>query len=140
VRDEQRLICDRAADASRCDDVLAFIHDLGATFGPNKIDLDAWRTAPIWLDRFACTVSMKTMPYDGGTFPDAQISEAGRALLARQLKRLSDAQITALFAGARIAGFRGGEAGRLAAWTAAFKARVDDIVQAGPCPPGPGST
>lgn len=112
----------------------AYIHDLGATFGPNKLDLDNWRRVPVWADRAACAVSMRTLPYGGGTFPDATISEAGRRLLARQLEALNERQLTALFRAARFSEFRrdAGSA-NLTAWVQAFQEKVRSIREAGPC-------
>lgn len=103
----------------------AYIHDLGATFGPNKRSLSGWRGAAIWSDPATCTVSMKTMPYHGSTFPDARISEPGRRLLLRQLTALRDDQIAALFAAARF--------DDVSAWVRAFQEKVRQIAAAGPC-------
>ena len=79
----QRLMCasPSAPDGAPCARPFAYIHDLGATFGPNKVELDRWSKAPIWADRERCTVSMRQFPYGGATFADAQISEAGRRLI-----------------------------------------------------------
>ena len=46
------------------------IQDVGSEFGPKKADLDEWKSRPVWLDAATCTVSMKGMPYNGGTFED----------------------------------------------------------------------
>ena len=51
---------------------------------------------------------MRQFPYDGGTFPDTQISEAGRRLIAQQLARLTERQLVALFTAARFPEFHGG--------------------------------
>ena len=121
----QRLVCLPSADdpAGGCAHPFAIVQDLGATFGPLKMALDHWEATPIWADAPRCLVSMKRFPYDGGTFADVQISEAGRALIARQLTSLRDDQITALFVGARFFSYFGG-AGRDAdtrAWVQAFR-------------------
>src|SRR6185295_8017982 len=52
----QRLMClsPSTPDAGPCGRPFAYIHDLGATFGPNKINLDHWSKAPIWSDRARC--------------------------------------------------------------------------------------
>ena len=49
----QRLVCLAPAPAapSTCPRPFALINDLGATFGPNKLDLDRWRELPVWTDR-----------------------------------------------------------------------------------------
>ena len=91
----------RAIGPARCARPFALINDLGATFGPNKVELAHWQATPIWTDRARCIVSMRQFPYSGGTFSDTAISEAGRQLIARQLTALSAAQIEALFASAR---------------------------------------
>lgn len=113
----------------------AYIHDLGATFGPNKLDLEGWRATPVWSDRAHCVVSMKALPYSGGTFPDARISEAGRRLLVRQLAAVSDDQLRALFTAARFSEFFDGqgEAGNVNAWVSAFREKARQIAEAGPC-------
>ena len=79
---------------------------------------------------------MKDMPYDGGTHPDAIISEAGRALVARQLGALSELQITDLFEAAHFDTFRGWHlrAWPTREWARAFRAKVEEIRSAGPCP------
>src|SRR4051812_8133551 len=73
----QRLVClaPAPADTSPCPRPFALIDDLGATFGPNKVDLDHWKAVPIWIDRARCIVSMRDVPYGGSTFPDAAISD-----------------------------------------------------------------
>jgi hypothetical protein len=124
----QRLVClDVNGDpAHHCEHPFAMIHDLGATFGPNKVDLAAWRAAPIWSDATQCTVSMRQFPYDGGTFPDAHISESGRRLLLRELETISGPDARAWLESAR---FRNSDG-----WTAAFLEKVRQIRNAGPCP------
>jgi hypothetical protein len=133
----QRLVClSPIVDGQTCPRPFAFIHDLGATFGPEKIDLERWEAAHIWADAKQCRVSMKDMPYDGGTLPDAEISEEGRALALRQLGALSESQITDLFEAAHFDTFRGWhlKAWPISAWTRAFRAKVEEIRLAGPCP------
>ena len=124
----QRLVCLAPAPSAPtpCPRPFALINDLGATFGPNKVDLDHWKAAPIWSDRARCTVSMDQFPYSGSTFYVTTISEAGRQLLARQLTALSEGQILALFSAAHFPDERG--------WTAAFRDRVRRIADGPPCP------
>lgn len=143
--DNQRLIC--ASDTSNgtsgegrdaaasCAEPFAFIHDLGATFGPNKLDFDGWKHAPIWTDRARCVVSMRRFPYSGGTFRDSRISEAGRQLLLRQLARLDDRDLAGLFRAARFPEFHGGRgAGAdVGAWVQVFRDKGREISEAGPC-------
>ena len=133
----QRLVClsPPATTPEACARPFAQINDLGATFGPNKMDLEHWKAVPIWTDRAACTVSMRQFPYSGGTFPDTNISETGRQLIARELTALTEPQITSLFAGARFREFSGGSGPGAdpRAWTAAFLDKVRQIASGGPC-------
>jgi len=122
----QRLVCVAPLEASgRCPQPVAIIHDLGATFGPHKVDFGHWAAAPVWADASRCRVSMRHLPYEGGTFPDVEISEGGRALLVRQLEALDEHKIRAIFRGAR---FKAPEA-----WARAFQEKVRQIKEAGPC-------
>jgi hypothetical protein len=134
----QRLVClsPTPTTTAACARPFAYIQDLGASFGPNKVDLDAWRGAAVWEDPARCRVSMRQFPYSGGTFPDTTISEAGRELMVRQLSVLTEPQLAALFASARFPEFHRG-AGAAAdphAWAAAFLDKVRQITAAGPCP------
>ena len=122
-----------AADGS-CVEPIALIQDLGSTFGPDRVDLEAWTKMPIWTDRARCMVSMKMLPYGGGTFPDVSISESGRQLLARRLAALSDQQLTTLFTAARFPDADGPEGAGANAWTQVLRAKIKDIADAGPCP------
>jgi hypothetical protein len=120
----------------KCTKPLLMIQDLGATFGPSKVNLARWREFPIWSDRAACAVSLRRMPFEGGTFPDVAISEEGRIWLGRQLASLSAAEVQELFEAARFPDYHAGTDDRrdLAAWNEAFRFRVDQILTAGPCP------
>jgi hypothetical protein len=122
----QRLTCPDAKTAD-CKHPLAMIQDAGSAFGPKKADLDNWRSRPVWQgDRSNCIVSMRGLPYNGGTFEDVAISEGGRRLLADRLRQLSSKQIETLF---RAAGLEG-----VPEWTAAFEDRVRQIVDRSACP------
>jgi hypothetical protein len=134
----QRIVClpgGERPDGS-CTTPLAIIQDLGATFGPTRIDLPNWRRLPVWADRATCTVSMKTLPYEGATFPDWRISEGGRLMLHGLLEQLSTEQLTQLFTASRIVAYDHivAEARSAAAWTRAFEDKVKQIKDAGPCP------
>jgi hypothetical protein len=136
--ENQRLVClDEAPQAAgaACARPLAMIQDLGATFGPSKVNLARWRETPVWSDARTCTLSMRLLPYGGGTFPDVRISEAGRMQLAQRLAAFSDADIRALFVEAHFPQFYSStpDDRDLTAWTEAFRRRVDQIVTAGPC-------
>ena len=131
--ENQRLTClagGEGADGG-CTTPFALIHDFGATFGPRRAELRGWSARPVWSDAATCTVSMRGMPYDGGTFPERQLTERGRTHLAGLLRRLSREQVTSLFAGAR---FGEQSAGRVEGWVQAFEERVRQIVDRGPCP------
>ena len=135
--ENQRLLCVPGGDQpdGGCSKPIAIIQDLGASFGPMKLDLHNWRSAPVWSDARACRVSMKQMPWGGGTFPEQQISEEGRRFLLSLLEQLSAAQLRDLFEGARV-GSSGGlttEARRPSAWADAFLDKVRQIREAGPC-------
>ena len=109
---------------------------MGQTFGPRAVDLDGWSRGRIWADAATCRVDMKALPYQGATFGEAHIGEAGRRFLGDLLRQLSHAQIVALFKGARFATYvRQSERGRDEEnWAAAFEDRVRQIVDHPPCP------
>jgi hypothetical protein len=134
----QRLICPpgRERPDGTCAQPVAIIQDLGATFGPLKIDLNNWRRGRIWKDGASCTVSMEHLPWAGATFAERRISEAGRQLLLGLLDQLTDQQLRDLFEASRVTRLEQyGSDGRPAeAWVAAFKDRVAQIRAAGPCP------
>jgi hypothetical protein len=129
----QRLACmgdtETTPDDASCRYPLLMLQDLGATFGPTKVNYEAWTAHPIWADERTCLVSMRSMPYEGILFPPTVISEAGRALLAERLTQLSTAQIHALFASARFPDpVTGAEpAADLTPWVRTFEAKVRQI-------------
>ena len=134
----QRLQCPDGAgrpDGS-CRTPIAAIKDLGATFGPKRVDLDNWKKVPIWTDPATCRVGMKDLPFDGATFGDTQISEAGRQFALKLLRPLTPQQLNTLFEASGVARFRrvidGGDEPQ--AWTDAFLDKVKQIASAGPCP------
>jgi len=118
-----------------CQHPLAMIQDLGASFGPPKVNLARWRDLPVWHDRATCMLSMRALPYRGATFEDVRVSEAGRALAAARLSAIPEEQIERIFFDARFPQFQAGtDAERdLKAWTSAFKSRVRQIAEA-KCP------
>jgi hypothetical protein len=101
----QRLAClgdtEETPRESACRQPLLMLQDLGATFGPTKVNYEEWTARPIWEDERTCLVSMQSMPYEGILFPPTVISEAGRALLADRLTQLLPDQLRAVFAAAR---------------------------------------
>jgi hypothetical protein len=133
----QKLICPPGAARAdgTCGTPLAAIGDLGGTFGPLKIDLEHWKGFRVWTDAASCSVSMKALPYKGATFPDTQISEAGRQLALSLLRQLSPSQLDTLFSASGVTSFPHvmAEARQPSAWTAAFLDKVSQIEHAGPC-------
>lgn len=136
--ENQRLIC--AASAAACQSSLtapvALMQDLGATFGPTKLDLTNWRRMKVWQDPRTCRVSMKHLPYQGATFPEVQISEEGRRFLLTLLEQLSPIQMRELFAGSGATSYDAvaGESRDPGAWSEAFFDKVRQVREAGPCP------
>jgi hypothetical protein len=133
----QRLVCLPGAESpTGCSRPFAILQDVGETFGPRGVDLDGWRRTPVWADAATCRVSMKDLPYHGATFGEARITEAGRRLLADELRQLSPAQVRALFVAARFPDYaRQSRAGRdVDNWVAAFEDRVRQIADRAPCP------
>ena len=133
--ENQRLVCldpkPSGLTREQCVESLALVQDLGATFGPRKVNLGAWRRAHIWTDRASCQVSMENMPHGGGTFPPVRISEEGRRFLAERLDALTRAEIRALFEGARFAQHDGQD---VDAWVTVFEDKVREISAGPPCP------
>ena len=115
-----------------CQQPLAMIQDLGASFGPPKVNLARWRDLPVWHDRTTCMLSMRALPFEGATFEDVRVSEAGRMLAAERLGAITVPQIERLFADARFPQFQAGTADErdLKAWTDAFRSRVTQIAEA----------
>jgi hypothetical protein len=136
--DNQRLVClsDPWPERTPCAKPFLLLHDVGSTFGPNRVDLDAWQKAKLWDDRAACKLSMEEMPYDGGTFGPTRVSERGRRFLARLLDQLTDTQLTALFTWARFDKPRSAltRARPVSEWVRVFRARARAISEGPPCP------
>jgi len=134
----QRLLCPEGQDRAdrSCAAPLLMVQDLGATFGPLKIDLHNWRRAAMWDDRSACRVSMKRLPYDGATFGTRRISEEGRQFALKLLRPLTWSQLTALFTASGVTEFdyATADAHDADAWVTAFMSKVDQIAAGGPCP------
>lgn len=137
--DNQRLVCvsDVWPPGAPCPEPMLVLQDLGAAFGPRKVDLDGWSTTAIWGDRRTCRLSMRGLPYDGATFSDVRVGEPGRQLLAHRLRQVSEAQAADLFAGARFDQKRGlfSDVRPVDDWVRAFMARVRMISDGPPCPP-----
>ena len=136
--DNQRLVCldgsDDESAAASCDEPLVLLHDVGSTFGSRSGGFDAWAAAPVWTDVASCTTAMPTLPYGGGTFGTVQITEEGRRALAERLTALSERQIRDLFSGAGYGTLAQAGPAHVSQWSAAFVAKVRDIVNRPPCP------
>jgi hypothetical protein len=134
----QRLVCLSRGwrEDTPCAEPFLLLQDVGSTFGPTRVDLDGWERAPVWQDRATCTVSMHSLPYGGGTFGVARISEAGRQFLTTRLNALTDAQLVDLFSAARFDKQEGllTAARPVSEWTRVFKARVKALTDGPPCP------
>jgi hypothetical protein len=84
------------------------------------------------------SVSMKTLPYGGSSFPDVRISEEGRAFLAARLGKLTATQVRDLFVGARVAQYPHANPAQhdVENWVQAFQTKVRAITDRAPCPGG----
>lgn len=134
----QRLVCLPGGDTADggCSKPFAYMQDVGATFGPRGLNLEGWRATPIWADPSTCRVSMKSLPFRGATFPDAEITEAGRRFLADRLRQLGTQQVRDLFTASGFTEFvRSSEAARnVDNWVAAFDEKVRQVADRAPCP------
>jgi hypothetical protein len=135
----QRLVClsEPWSEGSRCESPFLLLQDVGATFGPRKVDLGDWEKSAIWEHRATCTVSMRHLPVQGATFQPVRISEAGRGFLSNLLEQLTDQQLADLFAGARVDQRRGplDRNYPVSEWVRVFKARRDAIASGPACQP-----
>jgi hypothetical protein len=133
----QRLMCPPEAQRpdGSCAGPVAIMQDLGAEFGPRKVDLASWRRMPVWADAQACRVSMRHLPWGGGTFPDAHITEGGRQFLLELLEQLTQPQLETLFSASRITALEAAhyESRTASAWARAFLDKVRQVRNAGPC-------
>ncbi len=131
----QRLAClgdtEETPPESACRHPMLVLQDLGATFGPTKVNYEEWTARPIFEDERKCLISMKSMPYEGILFAPTVISEGGRALIADKLTQLTADQIYELFAAARFPDpVTGAEPGvDLSPWVRTFQAKVQQIAQ-----------
>lgn len=134
----QRLVCPRGRElpGGGCAAPIAMIQDLGATFGPVRVDLPSWRAAPVWRDRSTCTVAMNTLPYGGATFAEQRITEDGRLKLLELLEQLTPRQLHDLFTASNIVSYDAvdAESRSAEAWADAFADKVRAIREGGPCP------
>jgi hypothetical protein len=134
-----------------CRRPILYVDDLGAVFGKGglttrydgRVDYDAWKDTPVWQNASLCKAHLDSIggPLRTSTLRNPVISEAGRALLARQMERLSDAQILDLFRAARIEELHqttsdgsGRREVTLEDWVALFKRKRDEITHHPGCP------
>ena len=129
--ENQRLVClaDPEATNVECPRPFALIQDVGSTFGPNKVNYEAWSTRPVFADPARCLVHMEDMPFGGATFGQAEIHEDGRLFLAGLLGKLKPEQLAALFTAARFPDQDGrrGPGAEVGRWVTAFQAKVEEI-------------
>jgi hypothetical protein len=139
----QRLIClDRARAepaADGCRRPLLMLQDLGATFGPRKLNHANWSRAPIWESAHECVATMASLPYGGATYVRRPISDEGRLLIARRLAAIPDETLHAIF---REAAFPDAVTGRPRAtdhtpWVNTLRQKARDIAGHAPCPSSP---
>lgn len=139
----QRLVCldpgredDGGDDSTECRQPLLMLQDLGATFGPKKLDHANWSQTPVWESDGTCVATMASLPYNGATFRPVAISEDGRRLLAGRLARLSEDEMHALF---RKAGFPDADTGTpravdVSPWVRTLQEKIAAIANHAPCP------
>lgn len=138
--ENQRLVClsqQDWPDGGRCEKPFAMLQDLGGGFGPRKVDLGGWQTAPIWGDRQTCTATMQSLPYEGATFSPVTVTEAGRQHLSALLGQLTDQQIQDLFTGARFdkkKSFLTAPAKPVSEWVSTFRKKIREVSDGPACP------
>ena len=136
--ENQRLVClsNSWSERTPCPAPFLMLQDVGATFGPSKVDLEEWTKVKMWHDRATCTVSMQELPYNGATFVKATISEAGRQMFGKLLTALSDRQLSDLFSAARFDQKRGlfSAPHPVAEWVRVFRAKTRAVTDGPPCP------
>ena len=128
----QRLICygERGDDGDGpCAKPVLMLQDLGATFGPKKVDYLGWRHAQIWRDAKGCVATMYQLPYRGATFSDVEISEEGRALLASKLSAYDSVALANLFLTSNFPDAETGQPGttNVQPWVEVFQQKVAEI-------------
>jgi hypothetical protein len=136
--ENQRIVClsGQWPEDTPCPAPFLLLQDVGATFGPPKLDLAAWEQARMWEDRATCTLSMRDLPFEGATFGQARVTESGRRFTAALVSRISDDQLTELFTHARFAEERGpfNVSSPISEWVRVFKAKVRAISEGPQCP------
>ena len=137
----QRVLCldekDPAAGTlPECRRPVAMVQDLGASFGPDKFNLDNWAKTPIWNDAATCTVSMRASPLRWIELSRHLHFRSGTAVSRCPSREALEPP--AQRAVRRRAGFAlpAGNTDRNDAdqWVRAFEAKVRAIVDRAPCP------
>ena len=128
------------AGGGLCRRPFMLMDDLGLTFGSvdmfdrrqlGSVNLARWSKSPVWKGERGCTGNLPLSL--SGTLHDPEISEAGRAFLARLLGQLSDGQIRDLFDVARFSlrpadpSADHARSASIAAWVGAFKQKRNEI-------------
>ena len=155
---QNSLVCPRGALTENeagevtCRRPILYVDDLGSVFGKGgfttgfdgRVDYEGWKERAVWRNPESCKARLVSIMWilRRSTLRDPVISEAGRALLARQLEQLSDAQITDLFRAARIDRLHqtmsDGSSGRrevtVTDWVELFKQKRDEITKHPGCP------
>jgi hypothetical protein len=139
--EQQRIVCRDGGQAAGCAQPFMMINDLGLTFGganllnanSKAMNLVAWADTPVWKSDVGCVGNLSKSVT--GTLKDPVISEEGRTFLAGLLAQLTDDQITAVFAVARVTlrlrnpeNVRSGFA-TVGEWVSVFKQKRAEIVQ-----------
>ena len=137
----QRLVClgDTSEDGDApCDRPVVMMQDLGATFGPKKVDDLGWKQTPLWRDAEGCMLSMTHLPYRGATFQDVAVSEEGRMLLAARLDAYDDVALANFFLSSNFPDAATGQVGttNVQPWVDVFREKVAAL-KGRSCPPLP---
>ncbi len=115
---QNSLVCPRDAlvqgesGTVTCRRPIMYVDDLGSVFGKGgfitgnagRVDYEGWKKRDVWRSPESCKARLASIGWilRRSTLRDPVISEEGRALLARQMAQLSDAQIMDLFRASRI--------------------------------------
>lgn len=145
-RDNQKLLClpgGARTEDGRCSRPFAYMSDVGATFGragaerrQRKLDLEAWRAAPVWDDPETCRVRIASPRLHGSTFGTVVISDPGRVFLAARIGRLTRRQMRDLFEGSGFADAPGASPSSrdLDGWAQALEDKIQQVTGRTPCP------
>jgi hypothetical protein len=134
-----------------CRRPVVYVSDLGAVFGHGglttayggRVDYEGWKSLSVWRDAATCTARLNGIggPLRTSTLRHPVVGEAGRALLASLLGRLSDRQIADLFRAARVDRLhqttrdRGRERDvTIDDWVALFRKKREEITNHPGCP------